>query len=271
MSRYDAEDYVDKAAHIPSIEWVSFTGGEPMLHPSLVEGLVAYASGRGLRTELVTNCSWAASQEKATGTLKRLRDAGLDVLNMSADDFHQAVIPFERVRNCYEAAKGLGIKMVIMTALSRSSRIDLGEVSRLCEEEVVRPGGSGLPQGSVIGLESGFIPVGRGGKIPSSEWRLDGSPLTGGCEAVLRDIGVRPRGEVMPCCSASATLPGFSIGNLSDWDLEDLIDEAWRSEVFRVLREKGPMGLTEAHPGGVYVNKCHLCSEVLRPILASMS
>ena len=270
MSRYDAEDYIDKTAQISSIEWVSLTGGEPMLHPSLVEGLVAYASGRGLRTELVTNCSWAASPEKATGTLKRLRDAGLDVLNMSADDFHQAAIPFERVHNCYSAAKALGIKMVVMTALRMSSRIDLGEVSRLLGEEVARPGGSDLPQGSVVGLESGFIPVGRGANIPSVEWRLDGSPLVGGCEAVLRDIGVRPGGEVMPCCSASATLPGFGIGNLSDWDLDDLLEEAWRSEVFRVLREKGPIGLTETHSGGVYVNKCHLCKEVLKPILVSM-
>ena len=47
MSLYDAQDYVDKASRIPSIEWISLTGGEPMLHPSLVEGIVAYASGSG--------------------------------------------------------------------------------------------------------------------------------------------------------------------------------------------------------------------------------
>jgi hypothetical protein len=123
----------------------------------------------------------------------------------------------------------------------------------------------------VIGIESGFIPVGRGANLHSGEWHLDGSPLTGGCEAVLRDIGVRPSGEVMPCCSASAILPGFEIGNLSEWDLGGLLDEAWRSDVFHVLWEKGPMGLAEARLGGVYVNKCHLCSEVLKPILASLS
>jgi MoaA/NifB/PqqE/SkfB family radical SAM enzyme len=271
MSRYNAEDYIDKAAQMPSIEWVSLTGGEPMLHPSLVEGLVAYASERGLQTELVTNCTWAESPERAVGTLRRLADAGLHVLNMSADDFHQIAIPFERVRNCYEAAKRLGIKMVAMTALKRSSRIDLSEVSRLLGEEVVRPGGSDAPQGSVMGLESGFIPVGRGANIPRAEWRLEGSPLTGGCEEVLRDIGVRPSGDVLPCCSASAALFGFSIGNLSEWDLGDLIEEAWRSDVFKILREKGPMGFEDAQPEGVYVNKCHLCNEVLKPILATPS
>ena len=268
MSRYDAEDYIDKAAQTGSVEWMSLTGGEPMLHPSLVEGLVAYASGRGLRTELVTNCSWATTKEMATETLKWLRDAGLDVLNMSADDFHQPAIPFERVSNCYVGAKRLGLKMVVMTALKRSSHLDLAEVSRLLGEEVARPGPD-PPQGSVIGLDSGFIPVGRGAVIPKTEWHLDGSPLTGGCEAVLRDIGVRPNGEVMPCCSASATLPSFNIGNLSEWDLGELLEEAWRSEIFKVLRDKGPMGLMEAQPNGIYVNKCHLCSEVLKPIFTS--
>ena len=267
MSRYDAEDYIDKAAQMPSIEWISLTGGEPMLHPSLVEGLVAYASERGLRTELVTNCSWAVSLERAAGTLRRLRDVGLDVLNMSADDFHQAAIPVERICNCHVAAKQLGIKMVVMTALKRSSSINLTEVSRMLGEEVVRPWRSDPPQGTLIGLESGFIPVGRGAKILNSEWHLDGSPLTGGCEVVLRDIGVRPDGEVMPCCSASATIPGFGIGNLIECDLGDLLEEAWRSEVFQVLREKGPLGLAEERRDGVYVNKCHLCSEALKPIL----
>lgn len=268
--QYDAEDYIDKAAQIPSIEWVSLTGGEPMLHSSLVEGLVAYASGRGFRTELVTNCLWAESPERATSTLKQLRNAGLDVLNISADDFHQATIPFERIRNCHIAAKQLEIKMVVMIALKRSSRIDMAEVSRMLGEKMARPMDSDPNQVSVIGLESSFIPVGRGANIPRTEWRIEDSLLTGGCETVLRDIGVRPSGEVMPCCSASATLPGFGIGNLSEWNLDDLIEEAWRSEVFQVLSEEGPIGLN-AHPGGVYVNKCHMCSEVLKPILGSLS
>jgi MoaA/NifB/PqqE/SkfB family radical SAM enzyme len=242
-----------------------------MLHPSLVEGLVAYASGRGLKTELVTNCSWAESPERAAGTMKRLRDAGLDVLNLSADDFHQATIPFERVRNGYEAAKRLGIRMVVMTTLSKSSKLRLRDIARLLGDEISPPGGAVPGEHAAIGVESGFTPVGRGASIPQGEWHLDGSPLTGGCEAVLRDIGVRPSGNVLPCCSASATLPGFSAGNLDDWDLTELLDKAWERNIFRVLRESGPTGLLDKPPRGVYVNKCHLCSEALKPILSSAS
>ncbi len=267
MSRSDAQDYIDKTSRAGTVEWLSLTGGEPMLYPSLVEGLVAYASGRGLRTELVTNCNWAESPERATGTLKRLRDAGLDVLNVSADDFHQAHVPFERVKNCYDAAKGLGIRMVVMTALGKSSKLRLMDVARLLGDELPPPGEADPARHAAIGVESGFTPVGRGAGIPRKEWCLDGSPLTGGCDALLRDIGIRPSGDVLPCCSASATLPGFSAGNLDDWELQELLDRAWGRNIFRVLSEKGPTGLLDKPPSGVFVNKCHLCHEALAHML----
>jgi hypothetical protein len=270
MSRYDAQDYIDKASRVLSVEWISLSGGEPMLQPSFVEGLVAYASGLGLKTELVTNCNWAETPEKATGTLKRLRDAGLDVLNISADDFHQATISFERVRNCYGAAKGLGVKMVVMTVLRKSSRLHLDDVARLLGDNIPRPG-EASGEDAALGVESGFSPVGRGASIPREEWWLDASPLSGGCQNVLRDVGITPGGDLLPCCSASATLPGFSPGNLDDWDLDELLLKAWESDLFKVLGEKGPMGLLGKPPDGVYVNKCHFCNEVLKPILTSIA
>ena len=263
MSRYDAQAYVDKISRIPSIEWISLTGGEPMLHANLVEDIVVYASGQGIKTELVTNCSWAATPEKALGVLRRLSDAGLAVLNISVDDFHQAKIPFERIKISYEAAKRLGIRIIVMTVLSKSSKLRLAEVSRLLGDEIPPPRGAVPGEHAAMGIESGFTPVGRGASIPRSEWYIDGSPLTGGCGAVLRDLGIRPSGEVLPCCSASATLTRFGLGNLYNWDLGEMLADAWGRDVFRILSEKGPIGLLETHPEGVYVNKCHLCYETL--------
>jgi hypothetical protein len=263
MSRYDAQAYVDKISRIPSIEWISLTGGEPMLHANLVEDIVVYASGQGIKTELVTNCSWAATPEKALGVLRRLSDAGLAVLNISVDDFHQAKIPFERIKISYEAAKRLGIRIIVMTVLSKSSKLRLAEVSRLLGDEIPPPRGAVPGEHAAMGIESGFTPVGRGASIPRSEWYIDGSPLTGGCGAVLRDLGIRPSGEVLPCCSASATLTRFGLGNLYNWDLGEMLADAWGRDVFRILNEKGPIGLLETHPEGVYVNKCHLCYETL--------
>lgn len=264
-----AQDYIDMITGVPTIEWLSVTGGEPMLYPNLVEGVVAYASGRGLRTELVTNCWWAKSPAKAIGTLRRLSDAGLDVLNISADDFHQASIPFERVKVCFDAAKGLGLKIIVMTTVGRTSRIRLADVSRLLGEEIPAPRDVDPAVHFAIGVESPFTPVGKAALLPREEWVVGAEPLSGGCNLVLRDLGLRPDGEVLPCCSAAATLPGFGIGNLNDARLEELLATAWKVDVFRTLRERGPMGLLERPPAD-YVNKCHLCYEVLSGTLESI-
>jgi hypothetical protein len=79
---------------------------------------------------------------------------------------------------------------------------------------------------------------------------------------------VKPSGEVLPCCSASATKLGFSLGNLDDFELDEMLEKAWGADVFRVLSEKGPIGLFNEPLEGVYVNKCHLCSEVVGRLLA---
>jgi organic radical activating enzyme len=262
MSQKKAEGYVDKIKQMRTVKWVSLTGGEPMLHPNLVEGLVTYSSDAGLKTELVTNCNWASSPRKALDTLRSLKDAGLDILNISADDFHQAHVPFERVKHAYVSAKELGLKMVIMCTLRKDSTRII-DIAHLLGDAIPEPGEEDHIGSAAIGVESGFTPVGRGASIPQSEWFIERSLLTGGCGSVLRDLGVTPQGELLPCCSASATLPGFTLGNLDEYDLSEALEIAWSKEIFVKLNEKGPMGLNGKTSRGLYVNKCHLCYDTL--------
>ncbi len=193
-------------------------------------------------------------------------NAGLDVLNISTDDFHQVSIPFDRVRTSYEAAKDLGLRTVVMTTIGKSSKIRLREVSRLLGDELPAPHDADPIFNSAIGVESAFTPVGRGASIPATEWIVDSEPLKGGCDSVLRDVGLRPGGEILPCCSAASTLPGFIIGSLENSSLVELISSAWDVELFRTLRERGPIALVDRPPSG-YVNKCHLCHDLVKEAL----
>jgi len=61
---------------------------------------------------------------------------------------------------------------------------------------------------------------------------------------------------------------GFGLGNLDDYELGEMLDKAWGADVFRILSEKGPLGLLNGPLDSVYVNKCHLCSEVFGRLLA---
>jgi len=269
MRLEEALRYVEEAAELPSMEWVSLTGGEPFLLYDEMLGVIRHASGLGLKTECVTNCYWATSTEMAEGRLRELLEAGLEVINISVDDFHQRLIPFERVRSCYEAAKGLGLRIVIQSVYGRSSSLRLDEIIRRLGDEGIRVLGP-RPRGRAlhaIAVESGFIPIGRGAEIPREEWPLGSGPIEGPCQVVLRDVSISPEGRLLPCCSAGSLAPAAALGSLADRGLGELLGEAAEVELFRLLREVGPLGVAEeigfeVSPLG-YVNRCHLCYEGL--------
>ena len=268
MTLDEAKDYIDQAREIPTVEWISFTGGEPFLLPEMLLSLVGYASERGFRTECVTNCFWAETKNEAFVCLEELTGAGLDAINISADDFHQRHIPFERVGNCFEAAKSLGLKIIIMCASAKSSKLRIGDIAKLLGEEDIHVIGGGKPKGpfSALAIETGFVPVGRGAEIPEEEWLIGESAVEGPCRDVLRDVGIAPSGRVLPCCSAAGQVEEAILGNARVNRLREIIESAFRNPVFRTLSRDGPKGLAESHGVGLkegYVNRCHLCYDVL--------
>jgi hypothetical protein len=267
MTLEEARGYIDQACEMPSVEWISFTGGEPFLLPETLLELVGYASESGLRTECVTNCFWARSEEEAGEHLGKLVEAGLDAINISCDDFHQRHIPFERVRSCYQAARSLGLKIVIMCSPSRSSVLRIRGIAEMLGGEGIHVLGDGEPGGpvSALAVETGFVPVGRAASIPRDEWLIGESPVGGPCRTVLRDIGIAPRGRVLPCCSAASLVEDLTLGNAREGGLADMIESASRRPVFRVLSTIGPAGIAEhlGITGEGYVSRCHLCHVVL--------
>ena len=267
MTLEEAMGYIDQASEIPTVEWISFTGGEPFLLPDMLASLIGYASDRGLRTECVTNCFWADTEEGALELLERLVEAGLDAVNISADDFHQRHIPFERVSNCYRAASRLGLKIVIMCASARSSSLRIDNVIRSLGDRGIHNIRDGKPRTpvSALAVETGFVPVGRAKNIPEEEWLIGESPLDGPCGEVLRDIGISPSGDVLPCCSAAGIVEGAMLGNAKEEGLAGIIEGASDDPLFVTLSTEGPSALAERlglmKKG--YVNRCHLCYEVL--------
>lgn len=266
MKLEEISGYVDQASDIPTVEWISITGGEPFLFPELLEYSVRRASDLGLMTECVTNCRWAETERIADETLRGLVEAGLDVINLSADDFHQRHIPFERVGNAYRSARGLGLRVVVMCATSRSGILGALEVKRRLGDEDIRIVGTGEKGASTpaIIVEDGFTPVGRGAEISRGEW-LEGGPFGGGCGLVLRDIGVSPSGMVLPCCSSASLVEDMALGNAGEDSLSRLLEAASWRPIFKALRTEGPLAMARRMDieESDYVNRCHLCHGVL--------
>ena len=265
----EAWGYIDQASRIPSVEWISFTGGEPFLLPGLLNELVGYASAKGLRTECVTNCSWADTPEKTEESLKTLKGAGLDIVNISADDFHQEFVPFENVRNCFEAVKRLGLKTVIMSAAQAGGTFSLEEIiNRLGPEDIGTLGEAKSAEGlSAIAVETGFIPIGRASKLPRDKWLIGESQTEGPCRLVLRDIGIDPRGDLLACCSAASLLDRGRLGSLVGTRIQQRLEDTGEQPLFKILSEQGPSSLADSL--GIpwrdeFVSRCHLCHEVLK-------
>jgi len=251
MPQATAEKVIDQSRGLGA-RWVSFTGGEPFLESRLLLGLVRYASERGLYTEAVTNCGWATTPEAAEETLRPLAEAGLTALNMSADDFHQMHIPLERVRNCFNEAKTLGLKPVFMVATRKGSRITASSLSTLmCDPDIQVLGEPRRPNPSALAMEAHFTPVGRGGTIlrdavePTEEDTLR-------CEAALLDIGVTPGGDVLPCCGPLGCKEDAVLGNVRSESLERMLVRAWDDDRFTRIRDG-------FHSGGGYMSRCHAC------------
>lgn len=271
MGSHEAFSYIDKAKEIPTLRLLSLTGGEPFLLPELLFDTASYANDSGLETEVVTNCFWAIDKEKTQTTLSRLASSGVRYVNISADDFHQEFIPFSRVANCYEIAQQVGFRVTIQCAFAADSKLRLERIINLLGNENIAvldrsPVGLNLRKTSAIGLESPFIPAGRGASVPEEQWFKGAGFPVRGCGHILRDIAIDPSGFVLPCCSAAGTVPSARLGNAREEPLKELIEEASHKETFNTLANQGPQALFSdkaENPSVKYTCICHMCHQAL--------
>jgi len=154
---------------------VAFTGGEPFLLGNRLDDIVKEAHVRGLVTRIVTSAYWAKHSSIAEKRLAGLREAGLDELSISWDDFHEeqktANVTFEYVFNAFWAAKRLGLTAAVNIVQAANSRWTAERVRK------------------ELGIDS------------ESEDVIVESPLnlTGRAETALADAGLRPQRIVGPC------------------------------------------------------------------------
>lgn len=250
MSQHLGKRAIDEAAMLGA-EWVSLTGGEPFLEMELLESLVEYASSKELKTEVVSNGYWAETPEIAERILSSLKDLGLDVLNLTIDDFHQEFVAMETVREAYKAAQELGLKVVIMTTTSKDNAITRETIPKLLDDtEIQIIGESRIHDPHALLIETPITPAGRGANISELEYTLIPSVR---CREALTDIGIEPTGEVYPCRGPLASK--VILGNINEASLSTILDEAWKDPFYSSLREGVKVE-------GAFTSKCHACLSV---------
>jgi len=232
-------------------KWVSITGGEPLLEPEITQNYVKYATGLGMSTEIVTNGFWAETKKAAIKTLDALKVQGLDILNLSLDDFHQEFIPYQSVKNACMAAKSLGLNFIIMTTTTKNNEIKINTIKETLKELKIQVlGGPRIRDPDALLIETPVTPTGRASKLLEFESLLISEVK---CGKVLQDIGVGPDGSVYPCCSALGSKK--VLGNLNKASLESIIEKAYKDPFYSSIMEGVDVS-------GSFTSKCHACTSL---------
>jgi len=249
MSQSEVEYYLNEAADNKA-KWISFTGGEPFLVPDLLENSIAYATSLNLYTEVVTNAFWASNMKKAVSTLRSLKARGLDVLNLSVDDFHQENIPIENIRNAFISSKRTGVKTVFLVTLKKNSKITSEYLKEYFSDmKLQKIGAPKIGKTDALVLESPFIPINNAETIGDKPLQIEKTQSQ--CREVLTHIGIKPDGTVLPCCGALSSLEETALGNLKDKSLNSILDKAWLNLKYTNIREK--------IFGTKSIDRCHEC------------
>ncbi|WP_349368678.1 radical SAM protein [Salinarimonas sp.] len=259
---------------------VIFAGGEPTMLKGALEEAIRFAAELGLNTRVVTNASWATTEERAFARLSRLRAAGLAELNISADDFHLPDVPFERVENAWRAAKRLDFRAVVIANCSGPDSLVTPDwiMERLGEELPLRFDDDGesapLPDepGTHFGVSNARLQRLREDvDVGAVHVELDEAALNRPCPFAGRSIAIGPDASLLACCGfeVAADSP-LHFGDAAQTDVVDLLRRAYDDLLVNAVAELGPyflMRFAQAKDPSLvfkpaYGGICEICFDV---------
>lgn len=271
MEVKDAYNYLAEATAVSDLESFMIFGGEPMLYPKRAIAIFNKASEfRIPKIDMITNGVWGKNKATAEKLAIKLKTAGLNTINISADAFHLQFIPLEYPRNVALASLKAGIEdikwnVALIESINASNKYDKKTAQILKKLQPIGIDANTfkiVPAGrSIQNLRQYLTPTSLYG--PCEEEPLEGNTLTN-----PESICIEPSGSANICWS----LP---IGNAKSIPLRRLITEYdWqRDPITRILVEEGPTGLLKLPEARdyqfqeeQYINKCHLCMKIRKTL-----
>jgi organic radical activating enzyme len=248
---------------------VHLTGGEPFGNFERLAQILQAACEQGLSglEKIETNAYWCDQESLIRKRLKRLRELGLQKLQVSTDVYHQEYVPLKWV--CFLISLGreiLGPEGVqVRWRDFVANPVLVGDMDEQERAEAFRQALSQRPErmlGRAAENLANLFP------LRSYEHFAEENCVRNLLGA--RHVHVDGAGNVF-----SGTCVGLIVGNILTGENGGL-DELWRRFDYRqhpiisILVEKGPVGLLEIArelgylPRVGYASKCHLCYDIRR-------
>lgn len=249
-----------KEAKDNNIFLIGFAGGEPLLFKDEIIELLEYCKSLDIVTTITSNCFWGDTYDNALEIVKELRNAGINHLKISSDDFHNKNIPYENVNNVLKAAKTEQLKVVIgCTSLKNSKRLQ-GTLEHIQDFSL-----------GVNIIEQTCYPIGRACEKFNEDDYLYNLSFSDKC----RDQGcitVSPDGIAYPCGNMCGMVPYRELGSVYESSLSEIIEKSKTKKDIAFIAEHGilpyvnyikenyiPVELPEKT-----IDTCHMCYEIFR-------
>lgn len=238
---------------------IQLTGGEPMLRRDVALELLREARRAGIASAITTNGSWGRTLDEARATLRELLDAGLGLLTISWDRWHEEQLGSAPAMNVVRAAHELA---VLVHANVVRDGADTG-VERLADALAAYP--------NVRLRFYDAQPVGRAKAFDRTAMRHE---IGGFCRAAWFPA-VTDDGRVTACNGpAYFAKPGSPLlmGSTREAPLHELFARHRDDPVVQAIRAYGPLRLREELerlPGfesfpfrATYGGMCELCLQI---------
>jgi len=266
---------------------VVFAGGEPTLTKQTLSGAIRYCADRKINTRLVTNASWAKTENTARKLLERLRRDGLEELNISVDDHHLPYISFENVVNAWKVSKEFdfgavvianshGIRSTItpefiMKRLGETISLRFDENGTDCTDVRAAKGSTyrAISNSKLQRLERADEALAKEEFSPASNVE----DLNMGCPNAVKSAALSPNGHLLSCCGFE--LEGNAVLDFGDVNLspmEDLVHQANNDMIVSAIAILGPLFLKnfiqkvapEIDFPKQYGTVCEVCNSVVK-------
>lgn len=236
---------------------IHFSGGEPLLHADL-ERFVQAAGEHGFYAELTTS-TFTHEGDNPSTRLRTLRDVGLRRVMLSYDASHARRVPIGRYAAFLLESLAQGIEVCACVVEWPESPWTLERVRSECES-------LGCEVAAVDWCRVGLSLVGRAARY---EGRV--SEAGGGedarCPYVLVAPTLAPNGVVHLCPNVQSDSPLFTVGNVHEQPLSQILASMEGSALYRALSAHGPHGLVRRLSLpllDVPRDMCRCCQSVLR-------
>jgi MoaA/NifB/PqqE/SkfB family radical SAM enzyme len=241
------------------IKWVGFAGGEPVLRMDLLCELIGTARRLGMTPIVITSGYWGKTRKQADSVVSKLRQAGLDWIQLSLDEDHLEFVKLEEFATALAASKAAGFENIKVIGTSRGNKGNLADLVFYLER-VLEISTEGMDLIDRYRVSHGNF---ESEQATHSLDELEAEVLKPAC---LTEIMLDVNGDVYPCCQNFIG----RIGNLRDTTLDQVWAQACARPEFREFKNCGPLEYARrldrrcgtAFQKEKYGSWCEVCSKI---------